>query len=77
MQQKPKGVSISDGEGRTPLAHHVRVVTRLSPDIYRRFEQSLPKAVIDKNAGDAGTDAAYKLGIQYILAKLRDDLVTE
>lgn len=74
MQHEPEGASISDGAGRSPA---VRVVTRLSPDVYKKFEQSLPKAVIDKSAGDAGTDAAYKLGIQYILARLRDDLVTE
>lgn len=58
-------------------APEVRIITRLSPEIYKKFEQSLPKAVIDRNAGDAGTDAAYKLGIQFILAKLRDDLVVE
>lgn len=74
MQQKPKPASIS---GASALPPTVRVITRLSPEIYKKFEQSLPKAVIDRNSGDAGTDAAYKLGIQFILAKLRDDLVVE
>ena len=58
-------------------APEVRYITRLSPEVYMRFEKSLPQAVIDKNASDAGCDASFKLGIQYILQKLRADLVVE
>jgi hypothetical protein len=79
MQQAPKRASISVGEGRPPCNREVKVVTitRLNADVYRKFEESLPRAVIDKNSQDAGCDAAYKLGIQYILQKLRTDLVVE
>ena len=55
----------------------VRVITRLNPDVYRKFEESLPQAVIDKSAPDAGCDASFKLGIQYVLKRLRNDLVSE
>jgi hypothetical protein len=33
--------------------------------------------MIDRQCSDAGCDAAFKLGIQYVLKLLRDDLVTE
>lgn len=33
--------------------------------------------VIDRQAPDAGCDAAFKLGIQYTLQKLRSELVSE
>lgn len=58
---------------------HIKVVTitRLNAEVYRKFEESLPKAVIDKNASDAGCDASFKLGIQYILQRMRNDLVVE
>jgi hypothetical protein len=61
------------------LPEEVRVVTvtRLNQEVYRKFESSLPQAVIDKNAPDAGCDASFKLGIQYILRKLREDLVVD
>jgi len=45
--------------------------------VYLKFEESLPKAVIDKGAPDAGCDASFKLGVQYVLQKLRSDLVVE
>lgn len=66
--------SIRDSEGLTP---QVRVITRLSQEVYQKFEKSLPMAVIDRAATDAGVDAAYKLGIQYILNRLRQDLVVD
>jgi hypothetical protein len=55
----------------------VRVVVRLHPDVYRKFEMSFGQPIIDKHAQDAGCDAAYKLGIQHVLKRLREDLVTE
>jgi hypothetical protein len=77
-RRKAAQASISDGEGRTaPGKPEVRYVTRLSPEVYRKFVQGLPGPVIDKNASDAGCDAAMKLGIQLVLAKLRDELVVE
>lgn len=62
-----------------PSEAEVRVVTitRLSPQVYEKFEAGLPQALIDKNAPDAGCDASFKLGIQYVLRKLRTDLVVE
>ncbi len=70
MQPETAGQSIS------PEAT-VRYVNRLSPDVYRKFEDSLQKAVIDKSTSDAGADAAYKLGIQYVLYRLRQDLCVQ
>jgi hypothetical protein len=55
----------------------VRFVTRLSPEVYKKFINGLPGPVIANNAPDAGCDAAFKLGVQYVLAKLRDELVVE
>jgi len=46
-------------------------------DVYRKFESNLPQAVIDKAAADAGCDASYKLGVQYVLKRLRGELVVE
>jgi len=71
--QQAASSSIADAS-REP---QVRIITRLSPEVYKKFEDSLPKAVIDRAAPDAGCDAAYKLGIQYILQRLRQDLVVE
>jgi hypothetical protein len=68
--------SISEASAISP-APTVVTVARLSPEVYKKFESSLPKAVIDRQAGDAGCDAAFKLGVQYVLSKLRDDLVVE
>jgi hypothetical protein len=65
------------GASALPPAVKVTTVIRLSSEVYRKFEESLPQAVIDKNSPDAGCDAAFKLGIQYILRKLRTDLVVE
>lgn len=70
----PTDASIS---GEQPPQPRVVTVTRLSTDVYQKFESSLPRAVIDRNALDAGCDASYKLGIQYILSKLREALVVE
>lgn len=58
-------------------APQVRFITRLSPEVYRKFEASLPRPFLDRNIGDSGCDAAFKLGIQYVLQALRMDLVTE
>lgn len=66
--------SISEAPAARP---EVMTIARLSPEVYRKFVESLPQAVIDKNATDAGCDAAYKLGIQYVLARLRDQIVIE
>jgi hypothetical protein len=60
-------------EAPPPVA---REVIRLNTDVYRAFEASMPGAVIDKAAADAGADAAFKLGVQYVLKRLRDELVT-
>jgi hypothetical protein len=57
----------------TPVPH----IARLSPVIYRKFEQKFGQPMIDRQCSDAGCDAAFKLGIQYVLKMLRDDLVTE
>jgi hypothetical protein len=55
----------------------VRYVARLSPAIYQRFEAKFGQPLIDRQCSDAGCDAAFKLGIQYALKLLRDDLVVE
>jgi len=55
----------------------VKTITRLDMDVYRKFESNLPQAVIDKAAADAGCDASYKLGVQYVLKRLRGELVVE
>lgn len=57
-------------------APQVRYVSRLTPEVYERFEKSLPAALIDRQASDAGCDASFKLGIQYVLQQLRKDLVS-
>jgi hypothetical protein len=54
-----------------------RTVTRLSPEVYRSFVKNIPKPVIDRTAPDSGCDASFKLGIQYVLERLRDELVVE
>lgn len=67
---------MSEASALSPASKEV-TVTRLSPEVYRKFEKSLPGAVIDKSASDAGCDAAFKLGVQYVLQKLRAELVVE
>lgn len=75
MQPVPQAASIA---GASASPERVQLtVTRLSHDMYLKFEESLPKAVIDKGAPDAGCDASFKLGVQYVLQKLRSDLVVE
>jgi hypothetical protein len=54
-----------------------KFVTRLSPEVYDKFESNLQAPVIDRQATDAGCDAAYKLGMQFVLKKLRTELVVE
>jgi hypothetical protein len=64
----------------TPVPHEappIRYIARLSPAIYQRFEAKFGQPMIDRQCSDAGCDAAFKLGIQYALKLLRDDLVTE
>ena len=75
MQPEPQAASIAGASA--PPERHVVTITRLSKDVYQKFEDSLPKAVIDKGAPDAGCDASFKLGIQYVLTKLRADLAVE
>lgn len=55
----------------------VRYVTRLNPDVYRKFEARFGQPMIDRQSNDAGCDAAFKLGIQYALKLLREDLAVE
>lgn len=74
MQQGTKAASIAAEAGKR---EEVRFVTRLSPEVYRKFEKSLPGAVIDKNAQDAGCDASFKLGVQYVLMRLREELAVD
>jgi hypothetical protein len=62
-------------EGAPEAQPTVATVIRLNDDVYRKFEASMPGAVIDKSAADAGCDAAFKLGVQYVLKRLREDLV--
>lgn len=58
-------------------APEVRYVTRLAPEVYRKFESRFGQPVLDRQANDAGCDAAYRLGIQYVLKLLREELVVE
>jgi hypothetical protein len=58
-------------------SREVRVVTRLNAAVYRKFESKFGQPMIDRQCGDAGCDAAFKLGVQYVLKLLREDLVTE
>ncbi|AOT25395.1 hypothetical protein QLL94_gp29 [Pectobacterium phage PP2] len=49
----------------------VKVLHRLSPEAYRQLEQKLPQPATPAD----GTQAAYNLGIQYVLKVLRDGFV--
>jgi hypothetical protein len=62
--------------GQSPEVR-VTYVTRLTIEVYKKFESEFGTPVIDRSAQDAGCDAAYKLGIQRVLKKLREDLVIE
>lgn len=55
----------------------VKTITRLSHEVYLKFEKTLPGPVIDRAAQDAGCDAAFKLGVQFVLQRLRAELVVE
>jgi hypothetical protein len=73
--QPHEGASIAPAKGAEPV---VRFITRLSPEVYKVFENKIALGpFIDKSAPDAGCDAAFKLGIQYVLKQLRAELVVE
>lgn len=74
MVKKPKEPQVAP---EVPAIQEVQVqyVSRLSPDVYRKFEERLPRAVLDKGSVDAGVDAGYRLGIQFVLDQLRRELV--
>lgn len=74
MQQETRAASIAAEAGQR---EEVRFVTRLSPEVYRKFEKSMPGAVIDKSVQDAGCDASFKLGVQFVLARLRNELTVD
>lgn len=77
MQQDSASISGEAPQPQQAQQPEVRIIVRLSPDVYLKFEKSLPQAVIDKNAPDAGCDASFKLGVQYVLHRLRNELVVE
>lgn len=93
MQQETDGVSISPASAKEASQESPRVwdpkrkeyvryvektryITRLSTEVYQQFIKGLPGPQINPQA-DAATDAAFKLGIQYVLEKLRKELVIE
>ena len=49
----------------------VKAIHRLTPEAYRELEKKLPNPATPVD----GTQAAYNLGIQYVLKVLRDGFV--
>jgi hypothetical protein len=66
-------ITLFDQKTRT----QVQFISRLNPEVYKKFEESLFPPALDHKAVDAGVDAAFRLGIQYTLKKLREGFVTE
>ena len=50
--------------------------TRMSPELYAKFEQLLPKPLLDPDKPNGAHYIGYQLGVQHVLRLLRDGFVT-
>jgi hypothetical protein len=57
-----------------PEPTEVRYVNRLTPEVYEAFARKCPAPQVNPGVHD-GVAAAYLLGVQYVLMRLRQDLV--